>query len=151
MGHAREGLAIRPAEPADAQRLAALLTQLGYPVTEDEVSHRLTYWLGDPMSLILVAERGGEVAGCLSVHAIPYLERTGRWGRIESLVVEESARGAGIGRALVAAAEDAARGWGCLAVEVTSSRDRADAHAFYGRMGYRDVCDRAARFLKTLG
>jgi GNAT superfamily N-acetyltransferase len=151
MSHSRDGLAIRAAGPADAPRLAALLTQLGYPVSEDEVSHRLTYWLGDSLSLVIVADRAGEVAGCLSVHAIPYLERTGRWARIESLVVEESARGAGLGRALVAAAENAASRWGCLAVEVTSSRTRAEAHAFYERMGYRDICGRSARFLKTLG
>ena len=143
-------LAVRQAEPGDTHQIAALLTQLGYPSTGDEVAERLSYWLPDPMSLILVAEQGGRVLGCLSLHAIPYLERTGRWARIESLVVDQSGRGRGTGRALVAAAEDAARNWDCLAVEVTSLRTRADAHAFYQRMGYADVCGSSGRFFKTL-
>lgn len=143
-------LAIRAAEPADVDRIAELLTELGYPSTGAEVSQRLAYWLPDPMSLILVAEHSGILAGCLSLHAIPYLERTGRWARIESLVVAESSRGRGTGRSLLVAAENAAIRWGCLAVEVTSLRTRTDARAFYERMGYADVCGSSGRFLKTL-
>ena len=144
-------LAVRAADPGDAKQMAALLTQLGYPSASDEVERRLAYWLPDPMSLILVAEQGSRIVGCLSLHAIPYLERTGRWARIESLVVDQSSRGRGTGRSLIAAAEDAARRRDCLAVEVTSLRTRADAHAFYRRMGYTDVCDSSGRFVKTLG
>ena len=142
--------AIREAEPRDAQQIASLLTQLGYPSTSEQVKERLAYWLPDPMSLILVAEQSRRLLGCLSLHAIPYFEQTGRWARIESLVVDASARGRGTGRSLVAAAEDAARRWDCLAVEVTSLRSRADAHAFYARMGYTDVCASSGRFLKPL-
>ena len=142
--------AIREAEPGDARQIAALLTQLGYPSTSDQVSQRLAYWLPDPMSPILVAEHGGRIEGCLSLHAIPYLERTGRWARIESLVVDESSRGRGTGRSLIVAAEQAARQLGCLTVEVTSARTRPGAHAFYKRMGYTDACDSSGRFLKTL-
>ena len=143
-------LAVRQAEPGDTHQIAALLAQLGYPSTDDEETQRLAYWLPDPKSLILIAEQGGRVLGCLSLHAIPYLERTGRWARIESLVVDQSSRGRGTGRALVAAAEDAARRWDCLAVEVTRLRTRADAHAFYERMGYADVCGSSERSFKVL-
>ena len=142
---------IRPAQAGDAARVAALLTQLGYPVTADEVTRRLEYWLDDRLSRILVAEHDQQVIGCLSVHAIPYLERTGRWARIESLVVDSSARRGGVGHALVRAAEETARQWDCLAVEITSSRRRDDAQAFYRQLGYTDVCDRSARFFKVLG
>ena len=140
---------IRQAKPEDAARVAELLSQLGYPATAAEVVRRLGYWQGDPLSRILVAERSGQVIGCLSVHAIPYLERTGRWARIESLVVDSTARRSGVARSLVAAAEDTARQWGCLAVEVTSARYRDDAHAFYKQLGYADVCDKSARFFKV--
>lgn len=144
------GPTIRRITPADAPRVAELLTQLGYPATGDEVSQRLSYWLGDAMSLILVAEQDNQIVGCLSLHSIPYLERTGRWARIESLVVDSAARGTGTGRCLVAAAEEAAQQWECLAVEVTCARHRVDAHAFYQRLGYADVCGRSGRFFKTL-
>lgn len=141
---------IREATLDDASRLAALISQLGYPANSSEISDRLAYWLPDPMSAILIAEADEQVIGSLSLHAIPYLERTGRWARIESLVIDESARGTGAGRALIAAAEQTARRWNCLTVEVTSLRSRADAHAFYHRLGYRDVCDQSGRFLKPL-
>jgi N-acetylglutamate synthase-like GNAT family acetyltransferase len=143
--------AIREAEHGDAQQIAALLTQLGYPSTRHQVSQRLGYWLPDPMSLVLVAEQGGRLQGCLSLHAIPFLERTGRRARIESLVVDESSRCRGTGQSLVVAAEQAARQAGCLTVEVTSARTRPGAHAFYKRMGYTDICDSSGRFLMTLG
>lgn len=143
--------AIREAERGDAQQIAELLTQLGYPSTSDQVIQRLSYWLLDLMSLVLVAHQDGRIEGCLSLHAIPYLERTGRWARIESLVVDELSRGRGTGRSLVVAAERAARQLGCLTVEVTSARTRASAHAFYKRMGYTDICVSSGRFIKTLG
>ena len=143
-------MVVRDARPEDSDRVAVLLTQLGYPTTGEQVSDRLAYWREDRFSRVLVAEESGSVAGCLSVHAIPYLERTGRWARIESLVVDAAVRAAGVGRLLVTAAEATAEGWGCLGMEVTSSRDRDDAHAFYRRLGFADVCDRSGRFLKDL-
>lgn len=142
---------VRPAGQQDAARLAELLTELGYPVGTDEVRDRLAYWLPDPASRVLVAERGGRVVGCISVHAIPFLERSGRWLRVESLVVEAGQRKTGTGRALLDAAELLARGWGCLRIEVTSLRSRADAHAFYRNHGFIDVCDRSGHFTKELG
>jgi GNAT superfamily N-acetyltransferase len=142
---------VRAAAGTDAAAIAALMTQLGYPCSDDDAAARLGYWLADPMSRVLVAEHGGLVIGCLSVHAVPYLERTGRWARIESLVIDEAARGTGAGRALLHTAENVARRWGCLAMEVTSARARDGAHAFYQRMGYTDVCSRSGRFLKDLG
>jgi GNAT superfamily N-acetyltransferase len=142
---------VRPAASTDAAAIAALMTQLGYPCSGDDAASRLGYWLGDPMSSVLVAERNGVAIGCLAVHAVPHLARTGRWARIESLVIDQPARGAGTGAALMRAAETQARRWGCLAIEVTSARTRPGAHAFYQRMGFTDVCHRSGRFLKELG
>ena len=136
-------MGVRSAAATDAAAIAALMTQLGYPCSDDDAAARLGYWLGNPMSRVLVAERDGAVIGCLSLPAVPYLERTGRWARIESLVIDRSARGAGAGAALVRAADTQARRWGCLAMEVTSARTRPDAHLFYQRMGFTDVCSRS--------
>lgn len=141
---------IREIKPEDSARVAELMTQLGHAATADDVAHRLTYWLDDPLSRVLVAERNTRVIGSLSIHAIPYLERTGRWARVESLVVDSTARRSGVARALLQAAEEIARQWGCLAVEITSARYRDDAHAFYQQLAYTDVCDKSARFFKLL-
>jgi hypothetical protein len=69
-------LAIREVTQEDAPQIAALLTQLGYPSSIDDVTSRLAYWKPDSLSLILIAERTGRALGCLSMHAIPYLERS---------------------------------------------------------------------------
>ncbi len=142
--------AVRAAKLGDAAPIAELLTELGYPADTATVAGRLAYWLPDQASQILVAEHDGVVVGCVSLHAIPYLERTGRWLRIESLVVDPSQRRAGTGRALLAAAEQLARALGCLQIEVTSQRSRAGAHAFYRRLGFADACERSGRFIKEL-
>ena len=70
--------------------------------------------------------------------------------RIERLVVDPSQRRAGTGRALLAAADQLGRAWGCLQIEVTSKRSRAGAHAFYRRLGFADACERSGRFIKEL-
>lgn len=143
-------LSIGPAHTEDAETLARLLTLLGYPSAAEQVVERLSYWEAEPRSAVLAARDGGELLGCVAVHAAPYFERTGRWARIQTLVVAMAGRRRGVGRALVAAAEEQAREWGCLRVEVTSSRHRVDAHAFYREIGYVDQCERSGRFLKDL-
>jgi GNAT superfamily N-acetyltransferase len=64
--------------------------------------------------------------------------------------MDEAARGSGTGRALVAAPKEQAWQWNCLAVEVTRLRTRADAHAFYKRLGFADICPQSGRFKKAL-
>ncbi len=141
---------IRTAGTDDSPRIAALLDQLGYPADAGEVTTRLAHWRDDPNSVLLVAEMDGRVVGVAATHAFPLLEYSARRGRLVALVVDDAVRGQGAGRALVEAAEQSARELGCRDMEVTSSRDRAAAHAFYARLEYEDVCGRAARFLKTL-
>lgn len=136
--------------PEDASAVAGLLGELGYPSTAAEVERRLESWINQPCSRVLVAADGTRVVGSMSVHAVPHLERDGRWLRIESLVVATGARGTGAGRLLVTAAETLARTWECHAIEVTSARHREGAHAFYRRVGFADVCERAGRFWKEL-
>ncbi|SCL23489.1 Acetyltransferase (GNAT) family protein [Micromonospora rhizosphaerae] len=141
---------LRVVRSDDAARLAALLTQLGYPVQEPEVTERLTYWFGDPASLLIGADVRGDLAGVAALHVIPMLEATGRWARLAALVVDERYRGKGVGRSLVEAAETRAREMGCRYMEIASSRRRVQAHRFYRSLGYEDVCERSARFIKYL-
>lgn len=134
----------RPADTHDAAGLARLLGQLGYPATDADVLERLVYWSADRHSRVIAADTGGALAGVAAVHAIPLLEHTGRRGRLVALVVDESARGNGVGRALVRAAERAAaQELGCQEMEITSARNRPAAHGLYAALGYEDVCARA--------
>lgn len=142
---------IRHAHPEDAAQVAALLAELGYPDNQvADVRRRLASWAGETTSRALVAECRGQVQGIIAVTAIPYLEREGRWGRIVALVVSSACRGLGIGRQLVQAAENAASELGCVAMEVTSARSRAESHPFYQNLGYQDWADRSARYRKDL-
>lgn len=67
-----------------------------------------------------------------------------------AIVTSEACRGQGVGRELMASAEDAARRFGCDQMEVTSANRRTEAHAFYASLGYEDWANRAGRFLKDL-
>jgi GNAT superfamily N-acetyltransferase len=66
---------------------------------------------------------------------------------IMALVVAEQARGLGVGRRLVSSAESLARERGASRLMVTTHLRRADAHAFYERLGF-DFTGR--RYLKAL-
>ncbi|MBO2451067.1 GNAT family N-acetyltransferase [Actinomadura barringtoniae] len=129
--------------------MALLLGQLGYPAEEREVAERIGEWRDCALSCVLVAVDEG-VAGVVALHAVPFFERAGRRGRVVCLVVDERVRGSGLGGRLLRAAEGDAERLGCVEVELTSARERVEAHGFYGRMGYRDRCGESARFLRLL-
>ena len=137
---------IRPARAQDATQLSALLTELGFPAPAETIAERLS-GLIKANETVLVATHGDDVIGMASVHMTPVLHRPTPVGRVTALVVTESARGRGVGRALVSAAERMLRERGCELIEVTSNQRRTDAHAFYERLGYEVT---SLRFKKTL-
>jgi GNAT superfamily N-acetyltransferase len=144
-------LEVRPAARADAPALTTLLHELGYPSnTGEEVSGRLARWSGRDDLLVLVTAARQQVVGVAALAVVPYFERPGCWGRVVALVVDARARGLGVGRRLLAATEHAALARGCVRMEITSARRRTGAHAFYRSLGYADVCDGSARFLKDI-
>jgi ribosomal protein S18 acetylase RimI-like enzyme len=61
---------------------------------------------------------------------------TGRRSWIEDVVVDESARGAGVGEQLTAAAIDEARQRGVRTIDLTSRPSREAANAMYLKMGF---------------
>ncbi len=127
---------IRRAEPRDAEPVAGLLAQLGYPVSPALIADKLAALAGSEADCVLVAVAGDAVIGCISLHALPLFHAAGRLGRITSLVVDAGRRSRGTGGALVAAAEAWFAAAGCVKCEVTSGDARADAHRFYARHGY---------------
>jgi len=138
---------VRPAVAADAEAIAELLGQLGYPTTAQEVVGRLAK-LQDPQSSVaVVAETDGLVTGVATGHVIHTIHSTPRIAWITTLVVRDSCRHSGVGRQLAAAVESWARSAGALRIAVTSGKHRDDAHAFYERIGYERT---GVRFTKPL-
>ncbi|MCX5070477.1 GNAT family N-acetyltransferase [Micromonospora lupini] len=91
----------------------------------------------DPRNLLIVAEQGGELVGCLQITYIPGLGRHGaERSLIEAVRVRSDRRGQGLGRELMTWAVDQARERGCALVQLTTDKTRADAHRFYLSLGF---------------
>ena len=145
-----DGLSIRPAIPGDCPALEPLVAQLGYPVTVADLEDRLSEMRTAGLT-VFVAELHGRIVGCLSTSMMQVLHRPQKVGRISMMVVDETSRGSGIGRALVRHAEAHLVSRGCGLVEVTSNIRRADAHRFYERLGYQKTSVRLAHDCSTGG
>ena len=126
---------LRPARSTDAERIAALFTDEGYPCGPSDILERLARF-DSPYSAVRVAETGGEVVGFVAVHILPRFEHSDRIGRVLALVVDAGARERGLGHQLMGEAERIARGAGCAFVEVTAGHHRLDAQSLYGSLGY---------------
>jgi GNAT superfamily N-acetyltransferase len=130
---------IRPMREADAARVAALTTQLGYPVAHDELARRLAeVRTHDDHELLVAVDPEDAAIGWIHVGRHPGLEASDL-AIIHGLVVDESARSGGIGNALVDAAEAWARSTGATTILVRSRAARQRAHRFYERIGYVEV------------
>ncbi|MFI5255435.1 MAG: GNAT family N-acetyltransferase, partial [Candidatus Limnocylindrales bacterium] len=126
---------IRPATEADAEAIANLFTDEGYPAGPSDIRERLTRF-GSRFSAVKVAEIGGEVVGFVAVHVMPRFEHGDRVARVLALVVDAGVRERGIGRDLLAAADEIARDTECAFIELTAGRHRPDALRLYEAVGY---------------
>ena len=139
---------IRPATNADAARLIKLAERLREGVAAwrdpDAVLQAVTGWmrdsladLEDPDTAAFVAEVDGDVVGFVCVS-----ERSHFTGEIDTyigeLVVSRTAEGAGVGRALVGAAEDWGRARGRRRVVVDTGAANTPARRFYAALGFEE-------------
>ena len=141
----KQNVNIRDAQISDAAMIAVLAGELGYPTTSVEMEHRLAILNSDPHHKIFVAEQS-DLLGWIHVSVIETLE-SGSFAEIRGLVVTEPHRGSGIGRRLVAAAEQWSIQKRCSRIRVRTNIVRVEAHAFYKKLGYvskktQDVFDK---------
>lgn len=85
-------------------------------------------------SRLFVARVEGRIVGSLTLATFRIPTGVRAW--IEDVVVDESARGHGVGEALNRAALDRARELGAITVELTSRPSREAANRLYQRMGF---------------
>jgi ribosomal protein S18 acetylase RimI-like enzyme len=127
---------LRPAQVADAEQVASLMTELGYPSTAVGVKDRLHDSLNSRTSCCVVAQGDNEVIGLMCAELMPYFPTGSTICRVTSLVVSSRHRSRGVGERLAAAASAFAREHTCSGIEVTSAERRVDAHGFYQRLGF---------------
>ena len=139
MGTTVTEITIRRVRPEDAEAVAELNGQLGYPATADEVRERIAALAScEANQAVFVACRNEEVVGWVDVALTSHLQSR-PFALIGGLVVKQGMRGQRIGKRLCAEAEAWSRERGVSAVCVTSRSTREDAHRFYLRDGYKDV------------
>jgi ribosomal protein S18 acetylase RimI-like enzyme len=83
---------------------------------------------------LLVARAGDAVLGMLTL--VLYRVPTGLRGWIHDVVVDESARGRGLGEALTREALQLADAAGAITVELTTRQEREAANRLYQRLGF---------------
>lgn len=126
---------LRAARIDDASEIARLAGELGYQSPVDAIRARLQVLSQHPDHLIRVAEDGNALRGWIAVEHRRTLE-SGERIEIVGLVVDAEFRGAGVGRMLVADAEQWARSLGLASISVRSNVTRDASHPFYERLGY---------------
>lgn len=95
----------------------------------------LAEMVGSVASIVLMARDGsGALVGSLTLAL--FRVPTGLRAWIEDVVVDEGARGAGAGEALVQAAVERAEALGARTVDLTSRPSREAANRLYVRMGF---------------
>jgi ribosomal protein S18 acetylase RimI-like enzyme len=139
-------LEIAPATTVDDELLAAMaalvpqLSQSSPAPTATELSEIVE----STNSLLYVARLDGAIVGSLTLafYRIP----TGVKAWIEDVMVDDAARGQGIGEALNRAAIDEARRRGAKHVTLTSRPSRQAANRLYQRIGFEPYATNVYRY-----
>jgi GNAT superfamily N-acetyltransferase len=98
---------------------------------------RLERLVTDPAVTLLVALHGEQIVGTTTV--IVYTTPFWIKARLDEVVVDEAARGKGVGEALIMAALEIGRNAGAQVAELQSGRgeNRKAAHRLYERLGFK--------------
>jgi GNAT superfamily N-acetyltransferase len=125
---------VTEATPEVHAALAHLLPQLN-PQLPVPTMDRLQAIIADPAVTLLLARDAEQIVGTTTV--IVYTTPFWIKARLDEVVVDASARGKGVGEALVKASLDLAREKGVEVVELQSGVQRQEANRLYPRMGFK--------------
>ena len=141
------GIRIEPAIVADEelveafQRLLPLLSKSATPLE----AYDLESIVASPATTLFVARDGeNQIVGTLML--VLFRSPSGARGWIEDVIVDEEARGNGVGEALVDAAIDLARRSNARTLDLTSNPTREAANRLYVRCGFEQRTTNVYRF-----
>lgn len=137
-------MALRNATRTDVARIVQLLVDDELGSAREDATGDMTAYLeafdaiaADRNNALLVWDEDGNIAGCLQLTFIPGLSRHGSWrAQVEAVRVGREYRGKQIGEKMMAAVVEAARARGCGLLQLTTDKQRVDAHRFYQRLGF---------------
>ena len=157
MGSGME-IRVRPGEPLDREQLSLMRLALWPDLSVDEDRQELDAALsGKPMGTmpltILVAETGdGDLVGFVEVGLRSHADGCDTSvpvGFVEGWFVSELHRRKGVGAKLLAAAEDWARGHGCIEMASDTWLDNDKSQRVHEALGF-EVVDRCVHYRKAL-
>lgn len=130
------GQKIRKLEESDLPEIRSLCQELGYAVTGEELLERIQLISSEKRHLLAVVENeANRPIGF--IHAATSLALTDKVrAEIIGLVISEKYRRKGLGKALIAHAENWAKSQGHQLIRVRSQALRENAHEFYKELGY---------------
>lgn len=93
----------------------------------------------DANQFLAVVEDEGDVVGCMQLSFIPGLSHVGLWrGQIESVRIDATRRGSGLGKLFLEWAIQQFRDRECGLVQLTTDKARPEAIRFYKSLGFVD-------------
>jgi ribosomal protein S18 acetylase RimI-like enzyme len=122
-------------------RLLPQLSRSAAPLDGDAVARIVDH---EANTVFVARAADGSIIGTLTLVMVPI--PSGLRARIEDVVVDRAARGAGVGGALTQAAIDAALAAGARTLDLTSRPDRDSAGRLYERLGFRPRDTRLYRY-----
>ena len=92
----------------------------------------------DPNQFLMVMEDAGDLVGFLQLSFIPGISRLGIWrGQIESVRINSTRRGEGLGQRMLEWAIERCREKGCELVQLTTDKTRYNTVHFYESLGFK--------------
>ena len=123
------------------QRLLPLLSKSATPLE----AYDLESIVASPATTLFVArDSDNQIVGTLTL--VLFRSPSGARGWIEDVIVDEAARGNGVGEALVDAAIDLARRSNARTLDLTSNPTREAANRLYVRCGFEQRTTNVYRF-----
>lgn len=136
-------ITIRTITEHDAEAVATLSEQLGYPLSASQLRDRflrIATTMGNGLFVATneATNKQQAVIGWVHVHTVDRLE-VARYAEIGGIVVDVACQASGVGRSLMACAEKWASDCGYDRIKLSSGAHRNEAHAFYERIGYSNI------------
>jgi aminoglycoside 6'-N-acetyltransferase I len=145
---------IRQVSANDAVAWVAMRARLWPDADKEDLARETRAFVEGSKSMldtVMVAEEGSGPIGFIEITIRAFSDGCDSMPvpHVEGWFVEESARGRGVGRALMRAAEDWARARGFTELASDSELDDAGAQSAHKHCGFEEV-DRIVKFRKTL-